>query len=101
MQGLSDSGKPVPLFDGCSNMVLTILITMFLGAEFATRHAEDLIQMTVEYENALQTPQAKLLPRWTSTSGRNITEMERRFKELVKCVTRNSTEMEKGVKTLC
>jgi len=56
---------------------------MFAGTGFAKKHATELIPKIIDYENALQTPQAKVLPRCISAPGRCLTEVERRFKVLI------------------
>ena len=83
LQELSDKGEVVALFDEMSNLVMTIIMTMFAGTDFTKKHATELIPKIIDYENALQTPQAKLLPRWMSGPGRCLTEVERRFKVLI------------------
>jgi hypothetical protein len=68
------SGEDVPLFKGMSNLVITLLLHIFTGAEFAGKHAD---------ETALQAPVTKILPRWMSSVGRFMNHTEARIKFLI------------------
>jgi len=79
----SESGEPISLFRGMSNLVLTLLLYILLGPEFAEQHAEELVPMTQAYEWSLQKPQTKVLPRWMSPEGRLLDTVEERMKVLI------------------
>jgi cytochrome P450 len=77
------SGEPVSLFRGMSNLVMTTLVNLFLGPEFAAKHAEEIVPMVRAYESAVQKPETKILPRWMSRNGRFLEATEERLKALV------------------
>lgn len=79
----AESGEPVPLFKGMSNLVLTLLLHLFTGAEFAGRHAHELVPMIQGYETAMQHPMTKVFPRWMSREGRLMNNAEARMKVLI------------------
>jgi hypothetical protein len=79
----AESGEDVPLFKGLSNLVITLLLYIFTGAEFTGKHAEELAPMIQAYETALQTPVTKILPRWMSSTGRFMNCTEARIKFLI------------------
>src|SRR5271170_751545 len=76
----AESGGPVPLFREMSNLVMTLLLYIFVGPEFAELHAEELVPMIQAYEWSLQKPQTKVLPRWMSPEGRLLDSVEERMK---------------------
>jgi cytochrome P450 len=82
-EGWCERGETLSLFQGMSNLVLTVLLHMFVGSEFAERHAEECIPLIREFESAMQKPLSKILPRWASAEGRLLAYVETRFKELV------------------
>jgi len=46
----AESGEPVSLFRGMSNLVMTLLLYIFVGPDFAEKHAEELVPMIQAYE---------------------------------------------------
>jgi hypothetical protein len=79
----AESGEPVSLFRGMSTLVMTLLLYMLVGPEFAQSHAEELVPMIQAYEWSLQKPQTKILPRWMSPEGRLLDAVEERMKVLI------------------
>ena len=79
----AETGEDVSLFRDLSDLVMTALFYIFLGPEFAGKHAEELVPMIRAYEWALQRPQTKVLPRWMSEEGRLLDSVEERFVGLV------------------
>jgi hypothetical protein len=79
----AESGEPVSLFRGMSTLVMTLLLYMLVGPEFAKLHAEELVPMIQAYEWSLQKPQTKILPRWMSPEGRLLDTVEERMKVLI------------------
>ena len=79
----AEEGEPVPLFDGISNLALTVILYILAGPEFAARHAEELVPLIKTYEPAVQKPQTKAFPRWASKAGRLLNSVEGRIKELI------------------
>ena len=77
------NGEPVSLFRGMSTLVMTLLIYIFTGPEFAGKHAEELVPMVQAFERAIQKPQTKALPRWMSSEGRLMDDAEARMKVLI------------------
>ena len=79
----AEAGEPVSLFRGMSNLVMTLLLYIFMGPEFAEQHAEELVPMIQAYEWSLQKPQTKVLPRSMSPEGRLLDSVEERMKVLI------------------
>jgi hypothetical protein len=79
----ADRGQPVPLFRVISGLVITLLMHIFMGEEFALAHAEELVPMVRAYESAVQKPQTKTLPRWMSPEGKLLEAVEARFEQLI------------------
>jgi len=79
----AESGEPVSLFRGMSNLVMTLLLYIFVGPDFAEKHAEELVPMIQAYEWSLQKPQTKVLPRSMSPEGRLLDTVEERLKTLI------------------
>ena len=79
----AESGEPVSLFRGMSTLVMTLLLYMLVGPEFAELHREELVPMIQAYEWSLQKPQTKVLPRWMSPEGRLLDAVEERMKVLI------------------
>jgi hypothetical protein len=77
------NGEPVSLFRGMSTLVMTLLIYIFTGPEFAGKHVAELVPMVQAFERALQKPQTKALPRWMSHDGRLMNDAEARMKVLI------------------
>jgi hypothetical protein len=76
------TGEAVSLFRGISDLVMTVLFHLFLGDEFADRHAKELVPMVRAYEKAMQKPETKVLPRWMSRNGRLLDSVEEHFRAL-------------------
>lgn len=93
-QAWAKSEEIIPLFDSISSLTATAMLHMFLGPDFAERHAKELVPMIKEYEMALQKPEVKLFPRWASRSGRLLMAVERLFNTLV------TNETERRVQSL-
>ena len=79
----SDRGEPISLFRGMSDLVVKVLLHMFIGPEFAEKHAEELVPIILAYETAIQKPEVRLFPRWATKSGSLLHSTERRFEELI------------------
>ena len=79
----AESGKIISLFEAISDLTSMSMLYMFFGPDFSKRHAKKLGPMIRAYEKALQKPEVKLLPRWTTKSGRLLTAVERQFDVLV------------------
>jgi hypothetical protein len=79
----AETGDCVSLFHGISNMVMTELLYLVTGDEFAEEYAEELVPIIREYESAIQKPQTKALPRWASGPGRRLDYVENRMKVLL------------------
>lgn len=79
----ADKGEPVSLFRGLSDLVMTTLVHLLMGSEFAEKHAKELVPVVRAYEYALQKPETKILPRWASKKGRLMDSVEQRMVELV------------------
>lgn len=79
----AESGEDIPLFKGLSNLVLTLLLYISTGAEFAGKHAKELAPMIQAYETVLQRPVTKILPRWMSSDGRFMNRAEARIQVLI------------------
>jgi hypothetical protein len=92
----AETGEDVSLFRGISDLVMTALFYLFLGDEFAMRHASELVPMVRAYEKAMQTPQTKVLPRWMSREGVLLDTLEDHFKSLCdKEINRRLSDMDK------
>lgn len=74
---------PVSLFQGMSELVMTVLFHMLTGPVFAEKHAKQLVPLVRAYESAMQKPVTRTLPRWASKEGRLLNSVEKRFKELI------------------
>ena len=79
----AEKGEPVSLFRGLSDIVMTTLVYLLLGDEFAEKHAKEIAPKVRKYESALQTPETKALPRWASKNGRFMDAVEQRMCQLV------------------
>jgi sterol 14alpha-demethylase len=79
----TDSGEPIPIFRQMSNLVMTLVVNIIMGAEFAEKYGDEVVPMIQAYEWALQRPQAKALPRSLSEAGRILDSVEARMKQLV------------------
>ena len=77
------SAEPVSLFRGISELVVTVLLYLFVGAEFADKHAKELVPLTLAYEAAIQKPSVRVFPRWLSSTGRFLRSTEKRFEKLI------------------
>lgn len=80
----AETGEPVSLFRGMSDLVMRLLLCVFIGPKFAEKHADELVPMVQAYERALQKPQTKALPRWLSKEGRLLEAVEERISCLIK-----------------
>src|SRR5947207_12766232 len=65
----SDRQEPVSLFRGMSDLVVKVLLHMFIGPEFAEKHTQELVPIILAYETAIQKPEVRVLPRWSTKSG--------------------------------
>lgn len=88
----ANDGEPVPLFDSISNLSLEALLHMLVGTDFAQRHVKELVPKVRAYEQALQAPETRLLPRWMSKAGRLLISVERRYTALLNCEIRHRME---------
>jgi cytochrome P450 len=79
----AESGQPVSLFRGMSDLIIRLLLYVFAGPRFAEKHGDELVPLIQEYERALQTPQTKGLPRWLSKEGRFLEAVEDRMRSLI------------------
>jgi cytochrome P450 len=79
----AERGEPISLFRGMSELVMSLLLYVFTGREFAERHVRELVPMMQSYEWAMQKPQTKALPRWMSRAGRLLDAVEERMKVLI------------------
>jgi hypothetical protein len=79
----AETGEPINFFTGLSDLVLTLLLNIFLGAGFAEKHADELVPILRAYEWAMQKPQTKALPRWMSQEGRLLDAVEERMENLI------------------
>jgi hypothetical protein len=79
----AESGQPVSLFRGMSDLVMRLLLYCFTGPKFAEKHGDELVPMMRVYEQALQKPQTKALPRWLSKEGRLLDAVEGRIRVLI------------------
>jgi hypothetical protein len=79
----ADSGEPIPIFRQMSNLVMTLIVNIIMGTEFAEKYGDEVVPMIQAYEWALQRPQTKALPRWLSKAGRVLESVESRMKQLV------------------
>jgi hypothetical protein len=78
-----DSGEPIPIFRQMSNLVMTLVVNIIMGAEFAEEYGDEVVPMIQAYEWALQKPQTKALPRSLSPEGRILESVEARMKQLI------------------
>jgi len=79
----ADSGEPIPIFRQMSNLVMTLVVNIIMGAEFAEKYGDEVVPMILAYEWALQKPQTKALPRSLSREGRILDSVEARMIQLV------------------
>ena len=77
------SGESVDIFREISALVMTVILSVLTGSNFAKKHAREIIPMVQAYESAMQKPEVKALPHWASKSGRFVNYTERRMKELI------------------
>ena len=84
----ASSDSPISLFRGMSDLVMTLLLNMFMGEEFATLYGDELIPVVRQYEQAFQKPQTKILPHWMSKEGKFLDFVEERMAELVELEAR-------------
>jgi hypothetical protein len=77
------TGQSVFLFQEMSTLVLTVLMYIVMGSEFAEKYAAELVPLIQEHEIALQTIALKAFPRWASKVGRIMESTEKRFNELL------------------
>ena len=78
------TGQSVPLFQEISNLVMTVLIHVVMGDEFAEKYAAELVPLMQGYEIALQTLEFKALPLWASKVGWTMESTERRISDLLR-----------------
>jgi len=96
----AEPGEPVSLSRGMSTLVMTLLLYMLIGPEFAELHTEELVPMIQAYEWSLQKPQTKVLPRWMLPEGRLLDAVEERMKVLIDEILRrleNPAKYEKNM----
>lgn len=79
----AENDEPFSIFREMSHLVITVLLTIFTGYEFAEKHSKEIVPMVRAYESALQKPQAKALPRWMTKDGRLLEATERQMKALI------------------
>lgn len=79
----AETGECVSLFRGISDIVMTEMLYLVMGDEFAEEHAEELVPIVRNYESAIQKPQTKAFPRWASDPGRRLDYVENRMKVLL------------------
>jgi hypothetical protein len=79
----AESGKPVSLFRGISELVVRVLLHLFVGSDFASKHEDELVPLVLEYEAGIQKPEVRVLPRWPTKSGRFLISTEKRFEKLI------------------
>ena len=79
----SETGECVSLFRGISDIVMTEMLYMIMGDQFAQEHGEELVPLVRAYESAIQKPQTKAVPRWASAPGRLLNAVENRIKLLI------------------
>lgn len=76
----AETGECVSLFRGMSDIVMTEMLYLIMGDEFAEEYAEELVPIVRNYESAMQKPQTKAVPRWASGPGRCLDYVENRLK---------------------
>ena len=79
----AENGEPIPIFQQMSHLVMTLVVNIIIGPEFAEKHGDEVVPMILAYEWALQKPQTKALPRWLSDEGRVLESVEARMKQLI------------------
>ena len=79
----ADTGEPIAIFRQMSNLVMTLVVNIIMGPEFAEIYGDEVVPMIQAYEWALQKPQTKALPRWLSEEGRVLESVEARMKQLI------------------
>src|ERR1700724_86319 len=78
-----ESDEPVPLFNSISQLVLTVSMYMFMGPSFTERHAAELCLLLGQFEEAVQSPFARALPKWLSKDAQVPDYVDKRFKETI------------------
>ena len=66
-----------------SSLLMTLVLTILMGPQFAGKHGEELVPIIQTYESALQRPATKALPYWLSKEGRILESVDMRMKQLV------------------
>jgi len=79
----ADTGEPIAIFRQMSNLVMTLVVNIIMGPEFAEIYGDEVVPMIQAYEWALQKPQTKALPRWLSEEGRILESVEARMTQLI------------------
>src|SRR5215471_8605928 len=79
----ADMGEPIPIFREMSYLVMSLVVTIIMGPEFAEEYGDEVVPMILAYEWALQKPQTKVLPRWLTEEGRVLESVEARMKQLI------------------
>lgn len=79
----AESGDPIAIFYEMSTLVMTLVVNIVLGPEFAQEYGEEIVPMIQAYEQALQKPQTKVFPRWMSNEGKTMEYVEARFTQLI------------------
>ena len=79
----AENPDPIPIFQRMSDLVMTLVLNIIMGSEFAGEYGDELVPMIQAYEIALQKPQTKVLPRWLSKEGRTLEYVETQMKRLI------------------
>lgn len=66
-----------------SNLVMTLVVNIIMGPEFAERYGDEVVPMILAYEWALQKPQTKVFPLWLTPEGRILESVEERMKQMI------------------
>jgi hypothetical protein len=78
-----ESGEPVAISSGISSLVMTAVLHMLTGPEFAEKHAAELVPFVEAIVPTLASPMVRLFPHWVSKEGRLLKKIDERYKELV------------------
>jgi hypothetical protein len=79
----SATSESVDLFRGISDLTMTYLLHLIMGAEFAETYGAEVVPMVREYEIMMQRPETKILGRRWTRAGRFMDFVERRMGVLV------------------